>query len=72
MEELTDKKINLLKIKKVQDYAEYIQKEIEYDLIPNVLLLDDMIELLIDIKRSGKNGRWKKRIRSFKRWNKSF
>lgn len=57
MEELTDKKINLLKIKKVQDYAEYIQKEIEYDLIPNVLLLDDMIELLIDIKRSGKNGR---------------
>ena len=38
MEELTDKKINLLKIKKVQDYAEYIQKEIEYDLIPNVLL----------------------------------
>lgn len=57
MEELTDKKINLLKIKKVQDYAEYIQKEIEYDLIPNVLLLDDMIELLIDIKRSEKNGR---------------
>lgn len=57
MEELTDKKINLLKIKKVQDYAQYIQKEIEYDLIPNVLLLDDMIELLIDIKRSGKNGR---------------
>lgn len=57
MEELTDKKINLLKIKKVQDYAEYIQKEIEYGLLPNKLFLDEMIELLIDIKRSGKNGR---------------
>lgn len=57
MEELTDKKINLLKIKKVQDYAEYIQKEIEYDLLPNKLFLDEMIELLIDIKRSVKNGR---------------
>lgn len=57
MEELTDKEINLLKIKKVQDYADYIQKEIEYDLLPNRLFIDEMIELLIDIKRSGKNGR---------------
>lgn len=58
MEDLTDKKINLIKIKKVQDYAEYIQKEIEYDLLPNRLFIDEMIELLIDIKRSGKNGRY--------------
>lgn len=57
MEDLTDKEINLLKIKKVQDYADYIQKEIEYDLLPNRLFIDEMIELLIDIKRSGKNGR---------------
>lgn len=57
MEDLTDKEINLLKIKKVQDYADYIQKEIEYDLLPNRLFIDEMIELLIDIKRSEKNGR---------------
>lgn len=57
MKDLTDKEINLLKIKKVQDYADYIQKEIEYDLLPNRLFIDEMIELLIDIKRSGKNGR---------------
>lgn len=57
MKDLTDKEINLLKIKKVQDYADYIQKEIQYDLLPNRLFIDEMIELLIDIKRSGKNGR---------------
>jgi len=57
MEDLTDKEINSLKIKKVKDYADYIQKEIEYDLIPNQLFIDEIIELLIDIKRSVKNGR---------------
>lgn len=57
MEDLTEKEINLFKIKKVQDYAAYIQKELEYDLFPNKLFVDEMIELLIDIKRSVKNGR---------------
>lgn len=57
MEDLTEKEINLFKIKKVGDYAAYIQKELEYDLLPNKLFLDEMIELLIDIKRSVKNGR---------------
>lgn len=55
--EMSDKQINLFKIKKVKDYADYIQKEIQYDLLPNRLFIDEMIELLIDIKRSGKNGR---------------
>ncbi len=55
--EMSDKQINLFKIKKVKDYAEYIQKEIEYDLLPNRLFIDEMIELLIDIKRSVKSGR---------------
>lgn len=58
MGDLNEKEINLTKIKKVKDYAEYIQKEIEYDLLPNRLMVDEMIELLIDIKRSVKNGRW--------------
>jgi archaellum biogenesis ATPase FlaH len=57
MEDLTDKEINLLKIKKVKNLSEYIQKEIEYDLMPNELVLNDIMELLIDIKRSVKNGR---------------
>jgi hypothetical protein len=57
MEELTDKQINLLKIKRIQGCAEYIQKEIEYDLCPNKAILDDMMELIIDIKRSVPN--WK-------------
>lgn len=57
MKDLTDKEINLFKIKKVEDYAEYIQKEIEYDLLPNELFINEMIELLIDLKRSVKNGR---------------
>lgn len=57
MEDITEKKVNLVKIKKIQDYAQYIQKEIEYDLLPNELFLDEMIELLIDIKRSVKYGR---------------
>lgn len=58
MEELTDKQINLLKIKTIQDEAEYIQKELECDLLPNKEILDDMMELIIDIKRSVKGGRF--------------
>lgn len=54
MEEMTDKEINLFKIKKIEDYAEYIKKEIEYDLLPNQYFIDEMIELLIDIKRGVK------------------
>lgn len=61
MKELTDKEINLLKITKVQDYAEYIQKEIEYDLFPNKEMLDDMMELIIDIKRSVPNWKMKEK-----------
>lgn len=56
--EKTEKEINLFKIKKVGDYAEYVQKEIEYDLLPNQYFIDEMIELLIDIKRGIKT--WKK------------
>lgn len=56
--EMSDKQINLFKIKKVKDYAEYIEKEIEYDLLPNELFINEIIELLIDIKRSGKSGRF--------------
>ena len=58
MGDLNEKEINLTKIKKVKDYAGYIQKELEYDLLPNKLFIDEIIELLIDIKRSVKNGRW--------------
>ena len=58
MEELTDKQINTIKIEKIIDYAQYIKGEIEQDLLPNEILLDDMMELINDIKRSVKNGRY--------------
>lgn len=61
MKDLTDKELNLFKIKKVKDYAEYIQKEVEYDLQPNKLFLDEMIELIIDIKRSVPNWKMKEK-----------
>ncbi len=56
--EMSDKQINLFKIKKVKDYSDYIQKEIEYDLLPNEMFINEMIELLIDLKRSVKVGRF--------------
>ena len=58
MEELTDKQINTIKIEKIIDNAQYIKGEIEQDLLPNKILLDDMMELITDIKRSVKNGRY--------------
>lgn len=57
MEKLTEKKIALFKIKKIKDYTDYIQKEIEYDLLPNKSIIDEIIDLLIDIKRSANYGR---------------
>lgn len=57
MKDLTDKELNLFKIKKIKDYADYLEKEVGHDLLPNRLFVDEMIELLIDIKRSVKDGR---------------
>lgn len=57
MKDLTDKEINLFKIKKIKDYADYLEKEVSHDLLPNKLFIDEMIDLLIDIKRSVKDGR---------------
>lgn len=57
MKDLSDKEINLFKIKKIKDYADYLEKEVGHDLLPNKLFVDEMIELLIDIKRSVKDGR---------------
>ncbi len=57
MKEETDKKIALFKIKKIKDYADYIQKELECDLLPNKYFIDEMIELLIDLKRGANYGR---------------
>lgn len=57
MKDLSDKEINLFKIKKIKDYADYLEKEVSHDLLPNKLFVDEMIELLIDIKRSVKDGR---------------
>lgn len=57
MKDLSDKEINLFKIKKIKDYADYLEKEVSNDLLPNRLFVDEMIELLIDIKRSVKDGR---------------
>lgn len=57
--ELTEKEIYLIKIEKIEDCTQIIRKEIEYGLIPNELIIQEIIEALIDIERGAKLWRMK-------------
>lgn len=51
---MEEKELNLFKIQKIQEYAEYIKKELENDLKPNKVLIDGMVEWLLDIRKECK------------------
>lgn len=45
-----------IKIEKLEDYLQFIQKGLECGIYPNNLVIDEMMDTLERMKRSEKNG----------------